>query len=394
MKKLLISLLLMTVATNMIYSRNFCCTPTGGGSMGQGADFNDPITIPDLQVLLQSTLFTQPEIVNIYLAKGDYYDELKLTASTVDSTNRANIIAINVYGSYRGVEQKEDPQFRDFETGRTYLHAGASGNCPIWIDINGTYGNTCIVDGIWIDSYDGNDYQTIHDYAMRLVGGSYVISHCTIQHFETTASLMFLEGGNEIFRIVNSVIVENESEHLLDAYCDLQIINSTIAKLILGNQLIGNTLTMNNYRIDNSIIYACSNYANYWSTPFDVRNSIIETYDYTWIVDNGNNYWNTDPMFTGYSTAPYSCISSSVASNNGNPGNLLSIFTTLSPNRLFFDASNNPRFYDMFYSYIDIGAYQHYSGGNYYYQNYYNPNPMMAPRQNSESVGNGQKVLQ
>ena len=35
-------------------------------------------------------------------------------------------------------------------------------------------------------------------------------------------------------------------------------------------------------------------------------------------------------------------------------------------------------------THIDIGAYQHYSGGNYYYQNAFDPNLMQAPQRQTE----------
>ena len=387
MKKILFTLCIMVMSTNMIWAVEIYCSPSGGGT-NLGDNFNNPTTISGVLSNFASPFYlTQPETINIYLAEGDYYDDLRLTAATVDPTNLANIIAINIYGSYRGVEPMESFQFRDFENNRTYLHAGATGNCPIWIDFgSNTHGNICVVDGIWIDSYDGNQYQTINDYAMRLVGGNYIISHCTIQDFKTTNSILFLEGGNEYFRLVNSVITGDEAEHLLDVYGSLQIINSTIAKLELGNKLIGVSMANHTYRIDNSIIYDCSNYVSYYGYPFDIRNSIIRTYDSSWMVDYGNNYWNTDPAFTGYPAAPFSCQSSSVASGNGSTA----LYSTLSPAYNFllmlFDAGNNPRYEDMFLTHIDIGAYQHYSGGNYYYQNAFDHNPMQAPQRQTEVI--------
>ena len=40
----------------------------------------------------------------------------------------------------------------------------------------------------------------------------------------------------------------------------------------------------------------------------------------------------------------------------------------------------------MFLTHIDIGAYQHYSGGNYYYQNVFDPNLMQAPQRQTEVI--------
>lgn len=386
MKKILFTLCIMVMSTNMIWAVDIYCSPSGGFN-NNGVSFFSPITISEVPYYIDTVAsLSQPDVVNIYLSNGDYYDFLKLTASSFGTLQYLNIMAINIYGSYRGVEPRESFQFRDFENYRTYLHAGATGNCPIWLDFgSNTHGNICVVDGIWIDSYDGNQYQTINDYAMRLVGGNYIISHCTIQGFKTTNSILFLEGGNEYFRLVNSVIVEDEAEHLLDVYGSLQIINSTIAKLTLDSKLLGTTMANHTYRIDNSIIYDCSNYDSYYGYPFDIRNSIIETYNSSWMVDYGNNYWNTDPAFTGYPAAPYSCQASSVAAGNGSVANYtaLSLFNLL---LALYDADNHFRFDDYSLSRIDIGAYQTYSGGNYYYQNALAPNPMQAPQRQTEVI--------
>lgn len=384
MKKILLTLCLMVLASNFIWSFPIYCSPTGGGT---GTVPSSPTTVGQVANLINGHTYTQPEDIEIYLMEGDYYDPLVLNGTNLNGNllSLGLITSIKVYGSWHQFPPTF-PQLRDFENDRTYFHAGLTGDCPIWIDLApSTLGSPCIVDGIWIDTYDGYDYQNISDYAMRLVGGQYFISHCTVQDFYTTAPLLFLEGGNETFHIVNSVFAKDKAKHFLEAFCNLQIINSTIADIDLLDELIGRTIAHNMYRVDNTIIYNCSNYNNYYNEPFDIRNCIVETYNSSWMIDNGN-YWNIDPQFTGYATAPYSCLSSSVASGNGYATDLTALAPYLPYTILLFDAGNNPRFEDLLFTHLDIGAYQHYSGGNYYYQNAFNQNPMMAPQQNREQV--------
>jgi len=396
MKKLLFTFCLVALSTSLLWADDIIyCTPYGANyaaNANAGISWNTALSPIGVVDYLNNPNFcrirTNPGVLTIYLLKGDYYDELVLNGTTVtDALNRASISNIHIYGSCSGSSPVEFPNQRDFENGRTYFHAGASGNCPLWIDFAPhTGGNVCIVDGIWFDTYDGNYYQSINDYAMCLVGGHYFISHCTVQDFYTTAPLLFLEGGNETFHIVNSVFAKDKAKHFLEAFCNLQIINSTIADIDLLDELIGRTIAHNMYRVDNTIIYNCLNYNNYYNEPFDIRNCIVETYNSSWMIDNGN-YWNTDPQFTGYPTAPYSCDAYSVASDNGYYADLTALAPYLPFTVILFDAGNHPRFEDLLFTHLDIGAYQHYSGGNYYYQNAYNPNPMMAPQQNRESAG-------
>ena len=393
MKKLLLTLCLVALSTSFAWTDDTVyCSPYGisvSTNPSDGDSWNNTLTPSGISTYLNGNhcrLITNPGVLTIYILKGDYYDDLIINASTISNLiSLGYVTSVNIYGSCSG-NNNELLNQRDFENGRSVFHA-ASGNCPIWLDFgSATHGNICVVDGLWIDSYDGNQYQTINEYAMRLVGGNYIISHCTIQDFKTTNSILFLEGGNEYFRLVNSVITGDEAEHLLDVYGSLQIINSTIAKLELGDKLIGISMANHTYRIDNSIIYDCSNYVSCYGYPFDIRNSIIRTYDSSWMVDYGNNYWNTDPAFTGYPTAPYSCQASSVAMGNGAVANYTALSFMLNLLVVLYDADNHFRFDDYSLSRIDIGAYQTYSGGNYYYQNALAPNPMQAPQRQTEVI--------
>ena len=67
----------------------------------------------------------------------------------------------------------------------------------------------------------------------------------------------------------------------------------------------------------------------------------------------------------------------SMASDNGYYADLTALAPYLPFTVILFDAGNHPRFEDLYFTHLDIGAYQHYSGGNYYYQNAFNQNPMM-----------------
>ena len=392
MKKLLLTLMLVVFSINFIKAdETLYCTPTGAGSHN-GSAFAHAFDVTELIHHLEfySDLLLNPGTLTIYFSKGDYYEDLRLDAvmtPTLVASN--NVTAIHLYGGFSGVDPIESLDERDLLYTPTIFHAGT--NTPISIDMGSTAGNICVIDGIRFDSKDSNGCTTIvNNPALNLVAGSYIISQCIFNEYKTTNTLLFLEGVDAIFNVVNSVVSKSKAKHLVRTTSLLNFINTTIAYLSLYDDLIGPSSPNYHYQMANCILYNIGDWNNSEPVYFEIHNSIVEHYNSLWMVDYGYNYWSTDPLFTFHVYAPYSCLTASDASYNGNPSDITGLdvstnnaFTGI----LFYDVANHERFGNMAdTSHLDIGAYQHYSNNTYHFQPQSFPSPQRLKEHEQEEI--------
>ena len=374
MKKLLFSLVLAFIVCQ-IHAVNVYCTPAGTGGMS-GTSFSNAFS----PYLLMYNLATNPSLsgdVNIIFSRGHYYDDFHFLSTNIQTT----ITSISLYGGFHEsigtITDSLDFINRNFYADETVFHGQI--DPVIKYHCSWLTSSTNIIDGITIVSDNSMSVA-----AMELYNGDHLISHCRIKEYKTTSPLLWLENGYSYKCILNSVIENNEAECLLSAYCDLDIINSTIADNNFMDCLIYENLNLQRYAIYNSIIWNCKNYdIAHLNKAVHVGNSIIEYYDSSWMGDDGNNFWNTDPQFTYIYADPHTCLSTSVALNNGYDGYLTSLPSNFNVcySVAFYEMNLHPRFFeDITYApapwNVDIGAYQNF----YDYQNsYYNIKRGVAP---------------
>ncbi len=393
MKKHFFILCMLALSTSFVLADiTRFCSPNGAGSHN-GLDFDNAFSMSELIYDIDGMNLQNVKLI-IKLSKGNYYDNLVLNYTTVPNfINNSNSVSVEIYGGF-DPGLSEDLNDRNLISSKTTFHANNS-NSPISLDLASiTTGNICIVDGIRIDSKDpyGNIIP-VNKSAMILVGGYYLVSQCVINEFFTSNTLLFVEGDDDTFNIINTVISKCKASNLVKAYGQLNFLNSTIVCLSLTDDLIGLSSDDFHYNMFNSIIYDMDNWNNTTPVYYEIYNSIIGTYNnVSWMADYGNNFWNTNPLFTDDSQAPFSCLTASDASYNGDSMFIISLDNITNGEAtdiLFYDVVNHERFGNMAdTSHLDIGAYQHYSNNTYYFQ----PQYQQAPRRFEEHDETGSIV--
>lgn len=362
MKKFL-STLAVVLITCQTFAADLFCTPSGGVipsgplSLLYGTSFYYAYSPSDLM----HELVTNPNItgnVNIFFGAGDYYETFDFSYLTMPSA----ITSISLYGGFKGTEAKPvDLTSRDPLSNETVFHSTTTS--AITYSCSWFTGHCNVIDGITITSDN-----VISSAALELYVCDFVVAHCKIRDFHTTGPLIWLESGNSYKRFVNTVIENNEADYLMSAYCNVDMLNLTIADNKFYTYFIYGSLTNNNYNIRNSIIWGSGPLTSYnMYGLFNVSYSIVQYYD-SWMVDDYTNHWSTDPLFTYATNDPHTCTTLSIARNNGYIPYLLFYPITSLFDFSQYDVNMLSRFYNpLTYDYVDIGAYQHetYSGSNY-----------------------------
>ena len=375
MKKFLLPLVLVIVTGQIFAVNELYCTPTGAG-FADGSSFSNAATPTGIMNLLAAGPNVSGD-VKIHFGRGHYYFDFHFLSSNIQTT----ITSISLYGGFHEsinfIFDSSDYINRDFYADETVFHSQTDPliiyYCP-WLT-----NATNVIDGITFVS-DNSMFVA----AMELYNGDHLISHCRIKDYKTTTPLLWLENGNSYKCILNSVIEDNTASCLLSAYCDLDIVNTTIADNIFYDDLIYENLSHHTYTIFNSIIWGCMNYSMASINRYvHVANSIVEHYDSSWMGDDGYNFWNVDPQFSYTYPDPHTCCTTSVALDNGYDGYLTALsfgLNTAYP-YAYYEFNMHPRFFEDIFSVsspwmVDIGAYQHF----YKYQDSYYYPTQSAPR--------------
>lgn len=348
----------------------------GVADYGVGSDFTDAISPARLMdIIQQNNIYTGN--VTIYFAGGDYYTDFEFS-------NLANSIShLEIYGGFDPSVTDIDLTTRDLITNETRFHATGN-SATLSIAPLPYYGNTitsdfCIVDGITITS----DNIQINYHALFLVGVNCLVSQLKIENFSTTNKLIFLEGPDYTTTIVNSLFTDNEANNFIGLCSNTNFINTTIAGNDFKEEMLIPYSGEYTNIMWNTIVYGNSNmdmdYTYYTTCSFNVRHSILEDIE-TWIIDDGGNWFNTDPLFTNLTHTPYSCdYSSSPARMNGEPSFITSLeinpllvsnppATIIDTAIIFYDVVNMYRFGSYEYTSIDIGAHQNGDDYNPYFR--------------------------
>lgn len=362
MRKYIVTICVMLLALHSHAVYRIYVSPSG---YQDGLAWNRPCSLDSMVSRLTND--TISDEVFVYIAGGDYYNvSIKLW------NLRAPIPNIHLIGGLqlaRNIHTKLHQ--RDFVANETVFHADAThpNSIPIWLE-SFSYGDSTkisSVDGITITS----DKYIMNNNALRLVGATYVITHCKIEDYNTTQELIRLESTTDHNFIFNSMFDNNVSRAIMIAWCKLHMNNTTIADNFL-TQLIQSAPFGS--EIDNSIIWGNYEQSPYYYTiggTVDMSHSFIET-SRTWMVDDYTNQWNVDPLFTYDNTYPYTCDAASTIFAYGDASAYYQYSWALTDYEYEYDIAGKFRFYDNgiygIYSYADAGAYQHYyqwGGSNY-----------------------------
>lgn len=362
-RKLLLLILLCGVYYANSTPLRIYVSPTGYQS---GLAWNQPCSVDSMVSRLTNDTTISDEVF-VYFSGGHYYNvSIKLW------NLRAPIPNIHLIGGMQFSRSAyRQLHLRDFVTNETVFHANTSisNSIPIWLESFSYYDSTKVssVDGITITS----DNNSMSNHALRLVGGTYVVTHCKIEDYKTSDDLVMLESTIDHNFVMNSLFVNNEGKSLMTAWCKLHMINVTIADNSF-TQLIHTAPFGAN--IDNSVIWGNSEQSPYLYTmagTVGISHSFVET-QRTWMVDDYTNQWNIDPLFTYDTTYPYTCDALSSIFAYGDAAVYYSNVWALTDYEYNYDVAGNFRFYDYglygIYSYADAGAYQHYyqAGGSNY----------------------------
>lgn len=389
MKRFLITLAVfytcqLCFAQTTYYDPTIYVTPNGLNT-GNGMTINTAINADHFMENIYDSVYGGD--ITVKFAGGDYYTDFKFWGlPTV-------IQSIRLYGGFNFHSRNLSLPYRDLENYETIFHAVSQRT--VWLEAVG-YRNpngrhTCIVDGITITS-DGN---VVNFEALALVGGNHVVSQCKIEHFSTNEELIWLEtGGSNTVTFTNCLFDENKSKNLMVLASHVTLINVTIANNVLVDDMFipyNSTVSGANYDYNmyNSIIYGNDNMDMSYSYiyqygSFNVSHSILETQE-GWVNDLGNNYFNTDPIFTSNTDVPYSCDyynSPAIAAGDASWITLSSFYDS---DIMDFDVANHDRYWDIPRYTVDIGAYQNgYDDGYYYYD--VNPSNSRVPQKGEASI--------
>lgn len=402
MKKFL-STLAVVLITCQTFAIDLYCTPTGGviptGPLAPlwGRSFYYAYSPYDLMHQLGTN--TSLDSVNIYFSRGTYTDVFHFNSTTV----LQNVLKINMYGGFHEsinvVTDTLDLINRNLPTDETVFLVNQSPS--IIYHCSWFAGETCIIDGITMHGATDN----LTCSAMELYHGNHLMSHLKFSKILTTGPLLWIEYGNSYKCILNSVIEENTASYMLPAYCNLDIINCTIAENYWYDDFIHANLLNKAYAIYNSIIHknnTCS--MGDINEYVHVNFSIIDYYDSSWMGDDGNNYWGYDPQFIFLTPEPHICYNTSIAINNGKDSYITTFPYTYPFCLAYYEVNMHPRFYHP-YTILDIGAYQHLYDyqSSYYYDDeersapgypQTNKKEMLEPTSNNDATYNhlGQPV--
>lgn len=361
MKKHLFTVIVLFVACSMQANLTLYVSPSGYQG---GLTWNTPCSIDSMVSRLNNDINISGE-VTIYFSKGHYYNvDIKLWNLSAPITN------IHLIGGVT-LARRINLNQRNFVANETVFHAKTSStsSIPIWLESFSYQDSTKIssVDGITITS----DNYIMNNEALRLVGGTYVVTHCKIEEYKSTVDLIKLESSIDHNFVINSLIANNVARSVMTVWCNLHMVNTTIADNYLTQLIYSAPFGA---KIDNSILWS-----NYEQTPsaynmqgtVDVSHSFVET-QRTWMVDDNTNQWNVNPLFTYDVIYPYTCSATSTIFAYGDASVFYQYTWALSNHEYQYDVAGNFRFYDYgnygIYSYADAGAYQHYyqSGGSNY----------------------------
>lgn len=363
MKKSLVAIFIVFVSLSAQAVLRIYVSPSG---YQDGLAWNRPCSIDSMVNRLTNDTTIADEVF-VYFAGGDYYNvSIKLW------NLRAPIPNIHLIGGLklaRNIHNKLNQ--RDFVANETVFHADAThpSSIPIWLEYFSYGDSTKIssVDGITITS----DNMPMYNNALRLVGATYVVTHCKIENYISAIELVRLESTTDHNFLFNNLYDNNSCDAILIAWCKLHMNNNTIADNDV-TQLI--QYAPDGFEIDNSIIWG-----NYEQNPYtynlmgtvNISHSFVET-QRTWMVDDNTNQWNVDPLFTYDNTYPYTCDAASSIFAYGDASAYYQYSWALTDYEYEYDVAGNFRFYDNgiygIYSYADAGAYQHYyqwGGSNY-----------------------------
>lgn len=363
MKKYLVAVLIVLVSLSSHAVLRIYVSPSG---YQDGLAWNRPCSVDSMVNRLTNDTTITDEVF-VYFAGGDYYNvSIKLW------NLHAPIPNIHLIGGLklaRNIHNKLHQ--RDFVTNETVFHADATqpNSIPIWLE-SFSYGDSTkisSVDGITITG----DNMAMTNNALRLVGATYVVTHCKIENYITNIELVRLESTTDHNFLFNDLYDNNSSRAILIAWCKLHMNNNTIADNDV-TQLI-------QYAPDGAYINNCIIWGNYEQSPYtynlggfvNFSHSFVET-QRTWMVDDNTNQWNVDPLFTYDNTYPYTCDAASTIFAYGAASAYYQYSWALTDYEYEYDIAGNFRFYDNgiygIYSYADAGAYQHYyqwGGSNY-----------------------------
>ena len=344
--------------------------------LGTGGYFSNPISPDQLMNNVYNGMYSGD--VEIYFAGGDYYTDF--TFYNIPNT----IQSISIYGGWNPTSRRINFNDRDFENYETRFHAAHGPS--VWFEavghnhINGW--KTCFINGITFTSDD----EFINYPALKIVGGSHVISQCKFEHVFSSDILIWLETGGNIVNFVNCLFDNNDVSNLIALCSHVNLINVTIADNYFQHYAFISFQSQSTpyiYNLRNSIIYGNAN-TSMNGGRIHVSHSILENYD-DWIDDVEYNEFGVDPIFTYHPTAPYSCdIDNSPAIDAGNSSYIVDYFTNgFNLDIVDYDIANQYRYGDNNYSMIDIGAYQNVPEYSLYYSE--RETPIM--RKNNKNMG-------
>lgn len=400
MKRFLLIMAVLSIAqlsmaqSSIVYNNpTVYVTPNGlNTGAGNGPYFIDAISPHHLMTNIYNGMYSGD--VTIRLAGGDYTHSFKFWS--VPDT----IQSIRMYGGFNPSSRKRHLPDRDFENYETRFHADTAQ--IVWFEGIGYHNsngwNTCIVDGITFTS------DTMVNFAaMALVGGDHVVAQCKFEGFTSSNLLIWLETGGNIVTFVNCLFDNNDVSNLMALCSHVNLINVTIAdNNFSGDMFIPfshydqftniNTIFYN-YNLYNSILYKNSNidmeyspYALHYGI-FNVSNSILQSNE-GWVNNLGYNLFNTNPVFSGNITAPYSCnyyTSPAIAAGDASYITSCSHYSTLTEQIMDYDVANMDRYWDFPPTIVDMGAYQNgYDDGSSNY-NSFNPSRLKSRKNNNES---------
>lgn len=165
-----------------------------------GLAWNRPCSVDSMVSRLTNDTTISDEVY-VYFAGGHYYNvAIKLWNLDAPIPNIHLIGGVTLSrNTHKQLAQ------RDFVANETVFHANTNNtlSIPIWLESFSYYDSTKVssVDGITITS----DNSMMHNHALRLVGGTYVITHCKIEDYETSDDLLMLESSLDHNFVINNL---------------------------------------------------------------------------------------------------------------------------------------------------------------------------------------------